>query len=183
MLVPLRRSPLSQDQPFNLRQAGEADLGDILRIYTPYVLQTAISFEEQVPNLAEMRDRMGALIPSYPYLVADRAGEVLGYAYAGPHRSRSAYRYSVDVTVYVDPSAHRQGIGLVLYDQLFADLADFGFKRAFAAIALPNVASVGLHKALGFELVGVYHKVGYKFDRWHDVSWWQRDVRSGHIED
>ncbi|MBM7068590.1 arsinothricin resistance N-acetyltransferase ArsN1 family B [Actibacterium sp. 188UL27-1] len=180
MLVPLHSPGVPAAGPVIVRSIKDADIDQIVEIYAPYVLETAISFEDDVPDSAEMRDRVQNITAaSYPYLVAERAGQILGYAYAGPHRSRAAYRYSVDVTVYIKSECHRQGIGRVLYDQLFEELGRGRFQRAFAAIALPNVSSVGLHTALGFELVGVYHKVGYKFDRWHDVSWWQRDVVPG----
>jgi len=99
---------------------------------------------------------------------------VKGYAYACRHRERAAYRYSVDVSVYVAQDARNAGIASALYETLFAQLAQRGFHRAFAGIALPNQASIALHRRFGFEPVGIYKEVGRKFDRWLDVSWWQK---------
>ena len=110
----------------------------------------------------------------YPYLVADREGTVLGYAYASEHRSRAAYRISVDVTCYVAGTARRAGVGRALYGALIGSLAQAGFHSAHAGITLPNEASVGLHEAMGFCKVGVYREVGYKLGAYHDVGWWQR---------
>ncbi len=117
---------------------------------------------------------MARTLEAYPYLAAERQGRLLGYAYAGPHRTRPAYRRSVDVTAYVAEEARGEGIGKALYGELLAALAEAGYHAAFAGIALPNPASEALHKAAGFELVGTYREVGFKFGRWHDVAWWQR---------
>ena len=101
---------------------------------------------------------------------------MIGYAYASPHRQRSAYRFAVDVTVYVDETMRRSGAGKSLYEHLLADLRERKFHRAYAGIALPNDGSIGLHEALGFNHIGTYHEVGFKFGKWHDVGWWERDL-------
>jgi len=101
-------------------------------------------------------------------------GAVAGYAYGSPHRTRAAYASSCDVAVYVDPAHSRQGLGRALYAELLPMLADRGFHAAFAGIALPNDASVGLHEAMGFTPVGIYREVGWKMGGWRDVGWWQR---------
>ena len=101
---------------------------------------------------------------------------MIGYAYASPHRQRSAYRFAVDVTVYVDETMRRSGAGKSLYEHLLADLRERKFHRAYAGIALPNDGSVGLHEALGFNHIGTYHEVGLKFGKWHDVGWWELDL-------
>lgn len=160
--------------PFKIRSAGVQDASAIQAIYAPIVERTVISFEDRPPAAAEMARRIVRTLEAYPYLVAEREGRLLGYAYAGPHRVRPAYRHSVDVTAYVAEAARRQGVGKALYDALLAALAGAGYHAAFAGIALPNPGSEALHKAVGFELVGVYREVGFKFDRWHDVAWWQR---------
>ena len=160
--------------PFEIRNAGVKDAAAIQAIYAPIVERTAISFEDAPPAAAEMARRIVRTLEAYPYLVAAREGQLLGYAYAGPHRVRPAYRHSVDVTAYVAEAARRQGVGKALYGALLAALADAGYHAAFAGIALPNPASESLHKAVGFELVGTYREVGFKFGRWHDVAWWQR---------
>ena len=111
---------------------------------------------------------------SHAWLVADQGGAVAGYAYGSPHRTRAAYGSSCDVAVYVDPAHSRRGLGRALYDALLTELASKGFHAAFAGIALPNDASIGLHEAVGFTPVGIYRQVGWKLGAWRDVGWWQR---------
>lgn len=141
-------------------------------IYAPVVEETVISFETEVPSVAEMRDRIAGVSPTWPWLVADDAGRVVGYAYASRHRERGAYRWAVDVSAYVAPDARGAGIGRTLYQALIRILRLQGFYRAYAGIALPNDASVGLHRSVGFELVGIYRRVGFKLGRWNDVAWY-----------
>lgn len=158
---------------FIVRSATTGDAEAIQALYTPFVEQTTISFEDIPPNVDEIARRIETCLEAYAYLVAERDKKIIGFAYAGQHRTRSAYRFSVDVSVYVDESKHRSGVGRALYEKLFEELAALGFHAAFAGIALPNPASIALHRAMGFEPVGVYRQVGFKFGRWHDVSWWQ----------
>ena len=158
----------------HIRSATVDDAQAIQAIYAPIVTDTVISFEDVPPSVDEMAARIAATLQSHPYLVAERDGRVVGYAYAGSHRSRAAYRRSVDVSAYVADDARRAGIGGTLYRHLLADLQERGYHAAFAGIALPNAASVALHEAVGFRPVGIYREVGFKFDRWHDVGWWQR---------
>lgn len=101
-----------------------------------------------------------------------------GFAYASEHRSREAYRWAVDVTVYVAEAQRGQGLGRALYEELFGRLSARGFREAISGITLPNEASVALHAALGFHHVGTYRRIGWKLGAWHDVSWWQRDLRA-----
>lgn len=156
-----------------MRLATEDDAAAILAIYTPYVQTTAISFELTPPTLAEMQERLHKTLALHPWLVyeTDEQG-IAGYVYATKHRERAAYQWSVDVSAYLAPNFHRQGLGRKLYTALFALLRLQGFVSAYAGIALPNEASIGLHQAVGFQPVGVYQQVGYKFGRWYDVSWW-----------
>lgn len=135
---------------------------------------TAISFEEVPPTVGEMAARIEATSSDYPYLVAERVGVVIGYPYASKHRTRAAYRSSVDVTVYIAEETRRSGVGSALYTQLFAELAERGFHAAFVGIALPNTGSVPIHERMGFKPLGVYREVCAKFGRWHDVGSWQR---------
>lgn len=158
----------------NIRTVAIEDARFIEAIYRPIVENTAISFEDKAPSVAEIETRIAETLAAYPYLVAERGQHVVGYAYASQHRARAAYQRSVDVTAYVDQDARRSGIGSALYQHLLADLAARGFHTAHAGIALPNPASVALHERLGFNLVGVYREVGFKFGKWHDVGWWQR---------
>jgi phosphinothricin acetyltransferase len=110
--------------------------------------------------------------------VAEDESELIGYAYATPHRERACYRWATDVTVYVAPHSQRHGVGRALYENLFGALAHQGFRIACAGITLPNQASVGLHESLGFQPVGVYRKIGWKLGAWRDVGWWQLELGS-----
>ena len=156
-----------------IRLATEKDTGAVLDIYTPIVQNSVISFEMQPPDQAEMCKRLNNTLKSLPWLVCENQGEILGYVYASKHRSREAYQWSLDVSAYVNRNARRRGIAKALYVSLFKILALQGYFNVYAGIALPNPASVGLHEALGFRPVGIYEKVGYKLDAWHDVGWWQ----------
>lgn len=159
-----------------VRAATTADAPAIQAIYAPVVHDSFASFEQAAPNVAEVTRRMLAR-PRLPWLVADDAGRVAGYAYASPHRQRPGYRWSAEVSVYLDGAYHRRGIARALYERLIAEVTDLGYVAAFAAIALPNEASVALHEALGFVPVGVFRDIGFKSGGWHDVGWWQRLLR------
>lgn len=123
-----------------------------------------------------MRRRIDDISARYPWLVAEADGGVAGYAYASPHRTRAAYRWVADVTVYVERGHQRHGLGRALYGALLELLGRQGVQVACAGITLPNEASVRLHEALGFEPVGVYRRIGWKAGAWHDVGWWQREL-------
>jgi phosphinothricin acetyltransferase len=157
-----------------VRLAVPADAAAIAAVYRPYVTDAATSFELDPPDGAEMARRMAGLAGFAPWLVYTEARDVVGYAYASPHRDRAAYRWSVDVTVYIRGDRHRRGIGRALYQTLFPLLALQRFRVAHAGITLPNAGSVGLHESLGFTPVGVYRAVGWKHGSWHDVGWWRR---------
>jgi len=157
-----------------IRNATPDDAGSIQAIYRPIVEQTIISFEDQAPSTPDIASRIASIGANYPYLVAEHDGRVVGYAYADQHRTRPAYRWSVDVSAYVSEHARRSGVARALYDHLLAALSTRGFHAAFAGITLPNPASVALHESMGFACVGVYREVGFKCDRWLDVGWWQR---------
>ena len=158
-----------------LRIASPRDAGGIAAIYAPIVERTSISFEVDVPTADEIARRVSATEAHWPWLVVDD-GSILGYAYGSQHRIRAAYRWSVDVSVYVAEHARRGGVASRLYRALFAILIQQGFYAAFAGVTLPNEASLGLHRALGFEPVGIYRHVGYKHGSWHDVWWGQRQL-------
>jgi L-amino acid N-acyltransferase YncA len=159
-----------------IRFADESDAAAIAAIYRPIVESTAISFETVAPNREEMAQRIGETTREYPWLVCEIDERLAGYAYATKHRVRSAYRWSVDTSVYVDSSFRKGGVGRGLYGSLFAILSAQGYFNAFAGIALPNAASVGLHEDVGFRKIGVYQRVGYKFGEWRDVGWWQLEL-------
>ncbi|HKN64824.1 MAG TPA: arsinothricin resistance N-acetyltransferase ArsN1 family B [Gemmatimonadaceae bacterium] len=157
-----------------IRLAAPTDAAAIAEIYRPAVMDRATSFEVDPPDASEMARRIESCVARFPWLVAEEEGKVIGYAYASAHRSRAAYQWSVDVSAYVSGEAHRRGIGRSLYEALFRILALQGFRNAYAGITMPNAASEGFHRALGFTVVGVYRGVGYKLGRWHDVLWLER---------
>ena len=154
----------------------DRDAAACAAIYAPHAADGTASFEEVAPGAAEMADRIRRVQVAHPWLVEEDDGEVTGYAYASPHNPRPAYRWSVDVAVYVHPDHHRRGVGRRLYDELFARLRRQGFRRVCAIIVLPNPGSIGLHEALGFSRVGVFERVGWKHGAWRDVGWWQLDL-------
>lgn len=157
-----------------IRPADPArDAAACAAIYAPYVVDSAASFEETPPGAAELARRIEQLSHTHAFLVDERDGRVAGYAYAGPHRTRAAYRWAADVSVYVDAAFQRRGVGRALYEPLLALLRERGFRIACAGITLPNAGSVGLHEAFGFEQVGIYRAIGWKAGAWRDVGWWQ----------
>jgi phosphinothricin acetyltransferase len=161
-----------------IRNADLDDAAAIAAIYGPIVAHTTISFELDVPSVDEMQSRIAKTLPALPWLVAeDDAGGVCGYVYAGKHRERAAYQWAVDTSAYVREGMRGQGVGRRLYEALLGRLAELGYYQAFAGIALPNAGSVGLHEAVGFKPLGVYRNVGFKRGAWHDVGWWQRELR------
>lgn len=155
----------------HIRLAQPADVPDLLAIYAPYVTDTVISFEYDVPTEGEFARRVASIQERLPYLVAEVDGRVAGYAYASPHSDRAAYQWSVNTSVYIHADYHRRGLARQLYTELFARLRRLGYVNAYAGITLPNPGSEALHRAMGFTPVGVYTNVGYKFGAWHSVEW------------
>lgn len=157
-----------------IRPATEADAAAIAAIYNPYIADTVISFEEQPVSVEEMAGRIRDILATgYPWLVMELDGGIVGYAYAGGWKTRAAYRYSVECTVYLDRGHTGKGCGKALYTALIGELKTLGIHSAIGGIALPNPASVALHESLGFRKVAEFHEVGYKFDRWIDVGYWE----------
>ena len=154
----------------------ESDAEPCLAIYAPLVRDTPVSFEEAVPTVDEFRNRISASIATHAWLVLEVAGRVVGYAYASQYRARAAYRWAAEVTVYIDPEHRGFGGGRLLYERLFERLRRQGFQVVVAGVTLPNDASVRLHRAMGFEPVGVYRRIGWKLGAWHDVSRWQLEL-------
>ena len=160
-----------------LRDADpDRDAAACAAIYAPHVEGSAVSFEERAPSGAEVAERITTTSATHPWLVAEGNGEVIGYAYATPHRSRAAYRWATDVAVYVAASDRGRGYGRALYEALLDRLRRQRFRMACAGITLPNDASVALHEALGFARVGVYRRIGWKAGTWRDVGWWQLEL-------
>lgn len=151
--------------------SGRADAAVIQAIYEPWVERTAVSFEELVPAADDILARMEAR-PRLPWLIVEVGGEPAGYAYASRHAARAAYRWSADVSVYLKQEHRGKKLGRLLYDRLIPQVRALGYVTLFAGITQPNPASVGLHSALGFQLIGIHPATGYKFGRWHDVGWY-----------
>ncbi|MGB8996453.1 MAG: N-acetyltransferase family protein [Pseudonocardiaceae bacterium] len=169
---------MNRDGP-GVRGASERDAEACAVIYAPYVTDTAITFETEPPQPAEMADRIATAMRTHAWVVLENQGAVVGYAYGGRYHSRAAYRWSCEVSVYIELGRRRTGSGRALYDALFDRLAERGFRTAVAGMTLPNYASVGLHRAMGFETVGTYRRIGWKHGRWHDVAWVQRSIIPG----
>jgi L-amino acid N-acyltransferase YncA len=186
----------------NIRLATAGDGPAIAAIYGPYCESTVISFEETAPSAEEMARRISTIGATKPWIVLESAcgpsearsgrasasgggaprgseddGAVVGYAYAAPHNERWAYRWSVNTAIYISRTHQRRGAGRALYSTLFDLLRYLGYYKAVAGITLPNPASVGLHQAMGFELVGVYRDIGYKLGVWRDVGWYQASIQ------
>ena len=158
-----------------IRLATIADSKSISDIYNYYVSNTTITFEEQPVSGEQMAERMQEVLSApLPWLVAERAGRILGYAYASKWKARSAYRFSAEVSVYLDSSAVREGLGSKLYEALFPILKERGVHAVIGGIALPNEASVALHESFDLKKVAQFEEVGFKFERWLDVGYWQK---------
>lgn len=161
----------------HVREATEHDAAACAAIYAPYVTDSVISFELEPPSAAEMAARIAS---AHDWLVLEAdGGRVVGYAYAGTFAPRAAYRWATEVSVYLERGFERRGGGRMLYEALLPRLASRGFRMAIAGMTLPNDASVALHRALGFEKVGTYRRIGYKHGAWHDVAWTQLELHSG----
>lgn len=163
--------------PDTIRLATPGDAAQIAAIYAPFVEKTHVSFERTPPTAAEMGARIHDTTKRYPWLVCERDRQIRGYVYAHRYRERDAYQWTVEVSAYMHPDSRGQGLGKVLYGVLFELLRMQGFIKVIAGIALPNPASEGLHKSVGFSLVGVYHAVGYKAGVWRDVARWELSLR------
>jgi L-amino acid N-acyltransferase YncA len=162
------------DSKLAVRSAEPEDAEQIAAIYNYYVMNTVITFEEQEVAVAEMTNRIREIRTSLPWLVALRGEQIIGFAYAGKWKTRAAYRFSTEVTVYVRKGVERAGVGSALYSQLLPALKVQGVHTAIGGIALPNDASIRLHEKFGFEKVAHFKEVGFKFNRWIDVAYWQR---------
>lgn len=160
-----------------IRPMRESDAPSMLAIYGPYVETSAITFEEQVPSPEEYAARVRKFVNGWSGFVAESAGKLLAFAYGSAHRPRAAYRWSVETTVYVEKGQHRNGVGRKLYEALLPSLAELGYCSAYAGITLPNRASIGLHQAIGFQPIGTFPRVGYKFGQWQDVMWMHLALR------
>lgn len=161
----------------HVRFATLKDSSRILEIYSPYILNTTISFEYTTPSLAEFTDRIAKLSNKYPYLVYERNGKILGFAYGSPYQERSAYLYDVDLSIYLAPEAQSNGIGRKLYTCLLTLLQKQGFYNVYACITASNQRSIDFHTALGFRNLGIHPQAGYKFRQWLDIVWMDKQLQ------
>lgn len=157
-----------------LRYLRKSDIPGILNIYAPFILNTAITFEENVPTESEFSLRIESIASKYPFFVAEVGGTIVGYAYATVHRERAAYRWIVETSVYLLPGSTGKGLGKRLYEKLLAELSERGFTMAYGIITLPNSASIGLHRTCGFEEMVVHDHAGWKQGAWHQVLWMRK---------
>lgn len=166
-----------------IRSASAADAEKLLDIYSYYVKNTAISYEYEVPSLKEFRQRIKNTLEKYPYLVLEKDGDILGYSYAAPFKTREAYRYSVETTIYLKNGLQKKGYGRLLLTALENELRKKGFTNANACIAFTepddeylNRNSMEFHSRMGYSLVGRFHKCAYKFGRWYDMIWMEKHI-------
>ncbi len=167
----------------NLRTATPDDAEELLGIYSYYVMNTAITFEYEVPSVSEFRERITNTLKKFPYIVAEEKGKIVGYAYASPFKARAAYEHSIETSIYVAKDARQQGIGSALLARLEEILKKQNVLNVNACIAVPEeedeyltFGSVRFHEARGYSLVGTFHKCGYKFDRWYNMVWMEKMV-------
>ena len=168
-------------EQITIRTAAPGDAAALLEIYAWYVERTAVTFEYEVPTAAEFRARIEKTLEKYPYLVAERDGAVLGYAYAGPFHPRAAYGWCAEVSIYLRPDERRRGVGRALYTALETVLRDMGVVNLYACIADPiaedetlTLDSERFHARMGFEKIGTFHSCGYKFGRWYNMVWMEK---------
>ncbi len=167
-----------------IRRATLGDAARLVEIYAYYVQETAVSFEYDVPSEGEFRSRMRRTLERYPYLVAERDGAVVGFGYAGPFVGRPAYDWSAEMTIYLDHGCRGGGVGTVLYDSLEDCLRSMGVLNANACIGVPREegdpyltnASPAFHARRGYRMVGTFSNSGYKFGRWYDMCWMEKDL-------
>lgn len=180
---------MTEDRKKGIRVATPQDAGALLAIYAPYVTDTAITFEYEVPFITEFRERIRHTLERYPYLVMEQDGEILGYAYAGPFKERAAYDWAVETTIYVKQGMKKQGIGRKLYQALEDTLIRQNILNLNACIGYPTVEdeyltrnSMEFHQHLGYRLVGQFYQCGYKFERWYDMVWMEKLVGEHGVE-
>ena len=152
-----------------IRQANKDDAKEILAVYTPYITNTAITFETEVPSIMEFENRIDSILCKYPYFVVEDESSIIGYVYASAFHERNAYRYNVDWSIYLKKEYHGKHLGSLLFNLLVEVLKKQGFLKIFSLVTSDNKGSIALHNALHFRITGIWEKVGYKFNSWYDV--------------
>lgn len=158
------------------RFASEEDAAQLLDVYAPYVQNTAVSFEYEVPSLQEFTERIRTVTQNYPYLVCEIAGRIVGYAYAQRQKARAAYGWNAELSIYLRQEYVRRGIGRAFYTALIDILRMQGVENVYGGVTMPNAGSERLHEAMGFRRIGVFYHTGYKLGAWHDVAWYERRI-------
>jgi L-amino acid N-acyltransferase YncA len=171
-----QRQDTGMEASSGVRPASGQDAAACLAIYRPYVETTAISWEIDIPSVGEMAARIGGLRATHEWLVLERDEQIIGFAYGQPLKRLAAFQWSAETGIYVDVDHHRAGGGRELYTQLLRGLAERGYRQVFAGITQPNEASNGFHRSFGFQDAGLYRRVAWKHDSWHDVAWMQLDL-------
>jgi len=161
-----------------IRMAEIQDAKDILAIYEPYILETAITFEYDTIPIEIFEERMRKVLEQFPWLVCEKEGKLIGYAYCSPHYERAAFAWDCECSVYIAKEAHHQGVATALYTKLFELIEKQGYYNIYSLIALPHESSVALHKKFGFVEVGIYDKTGYKLGAWWDIIVLEKKLRS-----
>lgn len=160
-------------KPISIRLIRETDAEAALAVYRPYVLNSVITFDYDVPSVEEFSEKIRTITAEYPWLVCEYEGKIAGYAYGSRHRSKAAYQWSPESTIYVAEEFHGTGIARILYKTVFEILLLQRFVNVFAGVTLPNPASENFHRSLGFTEIGIFRNIGYKLGKWNDVRWFQ----------
>ncbi len=168
----------SMTREFTIRIIAPKDYEAVLEIYAPYITDSIISFEYEVPTLEEFTSRINAIKQTHPFLVAEHYHKIVGYAYSSIHRQRTAYQWSAECTVYLEEAFHRKGIAQKLYTVLFDIMRLLGYYTVYAGIGIPNQKSIAFHQAMGFTEVGIYKNSGYKLGQWRDTQWFQLQLQA-----
>ncbi|MCR1949813.1 GNAT family N-acetyltransferase [Clostridium sp. DSM 100503] len=165
-----------------IRMANENDAEEILEIYTPYIKNTAITFEYEVPTVDEFKDRIRKISEDYPYLVCTLNEKIIGYAYSYRQKERAAYMWNVELSVYIDNKYIGYGLGKAFYTALIEISKLQNIKNLYGGVTSNNLNSEKLHEYFGFKKLGVYHNTGYKFGKWHDVTWYEKSINDSYFE-
>ncbi len=164
----------------NIRPATPSDAAAMLSIYAPFILNSAVTFETEVPDTEAFADRIRIGIDRFPWLVSEENGSITGYCYAASYRERAAYRWGCEVSIYIRENHRGTGLAHQLYGRLFEILKRLNLLNAYAIITVPNPQSTGFHRKMGFRETGLFKKAGYKHGQWHDVLWMEKNL-SEHI--